>query len=147
MAAHAHQDQRVLFRFNVLGLRKRVPHGERLLFFPASSRRAAPDFIGEPPAGYLCEPRSRILRNAIRRPLPRGGQQSFLHRIFRCREISVPPHQEPEHLRHKVAKQVLERRFHQLTSGGPLSTCLTSIGMFSGVPPCPGAADAFAAIS
>ena len=41
----------------------------------------------------------------------------------------------------------VRRRGHQaMSGGGPLITCRTSIAMFSGSPPGPGAADASAAI-
>ena len=60
-----------------------------------------------------------------------------------------------EHLRRQFTQQMLGShvpRFrrtacHSISSGGPLITWRTSIGMFIGVPPGPGAADARAAMA
>ena len=79
-----------------------------------------------------------------------SGDQRFLYGVFCGGEICVTACHGAEHLRREVAQQgpdaCLGRRDRQ-TSGGPLITCRTSIGMMSGVPPGPGADDAFAAIS
>src|SRR5271170_6987779 len=61
-----------------------------------------------------------------------------------------------EHLRRKLTQQMLGSRIpflghwssrYSISGGGPLMTWRTSIGMFNGTPPGPGAADALAAIS
>ena len=54
------------------------------------------------------------------------------------------------HLRREIAQEVLGwgvERDHSSSGGGPLITCRTSIVMFMGTPPAPGAADARAAIA
>ena len=80
------------------------------------------------------------------------GDQRLLHRILRGGEVAEAPHHRAEHLRRELAQQVLGRRIQrtrwsQLSTGGALITSRTSIGMFSGAPPGPGAAEARAAIA
>ena len=109
------------------------------------------DVIDHPPRGHLDQPAARVVGHALLRPLQRGGQQRFLHRVLCGGEVAEPPDHCAEHLRRQVAQQVLARevagRCGHMSTGGTLITCRTSIGMFSGTPPLPGAADARAAIS
>jgi hypothetical protein len=54
---------------------------------------------------------------------------------------------EPRRRAMHLATFVQRSRHHENSSGGPLITCRTSIGMLIGDPPGPGAADARAAIA
>src|SRR6266540_650909 len=107
--------------------------------------------IRHAPGGDLYEPRAGVVRHSFLWPLRGGDEERFLHRVFRSGEIAVTAYDRAEHLRRQLAQQVLarslgERRDHGST-GGPLITSRTSIGMFSGLPPGPGATDALAAIA
>ena len=67
-------------------------------------------------------------------------------------EVTETADDHAGHLRREFTQQMLgtgdqRPRYHSSSSGGPLITCRTSIGMFIGTPPGPGAADARAAIS
>ena len=72
-------------------------------------------------------------------------------------EVAEAANDRSEHLRRKLAQQLLRRcvprsrcsyRFdHRISGGGPLITSRTSIGMFNGFPPGPGAAEARAAMA
>src|SRR5262245_28060652 len=97
----------------------------------------------------VVQPAARIGGNSLRGPLHRRGDECFLHCIFGVAEIVVTPCNRAQHLRRKVAQQALDRIVvtvgHASMSGAPM-TWRTSTGMMSGLPPGPGAADAFAAI-
>ena len=86
------------------------------------------------------------------RPLNGGRHQCLLNRVLSGGEVAETADDRAENLRRQLAQQMLSvgvqrRRGHSSSSGGPLITCRTSIGMFIGVPPGPGAADALAAIA
>ena len=49
--------------------------------------------------GNLDQPRARMLRNTLCRPLHRGRNERFLHRILRGCEIVKTPDDRAEHLR------------------------------------------------
>ena len=115
---------------------------------------AAPGQIGaqvirHAPGGDLDQPAARILGNTLFGPLQSGGEERLLNGVFRGGKVPEPPDDRAEHLRRELTQQMLgvavERRHR--SSGGPLITCRTSIGMLSGTPPLPGAADTRAAIS
>ena len=74
------------------------------------------------------------------------GEQRLLDRVLRGGEVAEAPDDGAEHLRRELAQQVLvgstSHVSAQASTGGALITSRTSIGMFSGTPPWPGAADA-----
>ena len=89
--------------------------------------------------------------NALGMALNYGGFAIWIHRVLGCGKVTVAARNGSEDLRRQFTQQVLDRRIetpsHTNSGGGPLMICRTSIGMFIGLPPCPGAADASAAIS
>ena len=107
--------------------------------------------IAQPPNRHLVEPATWIGRNAGDRPLPRGGDECFLHGVFCIGEVTVPPRDDAQHVRREVAQQLqgvlVERTFHYISVGGTLMTGRTSTPMFIGLPRGPGAAETFAASS
>ena len=102
-------------------------------------------------ATWISQPRG-LSGTPSSRPLQRRREQRLLHRVFRGGEVAEAADDRAEHLRRELAQQVLAGRRPSgaavtLSTGGALITSRTSIGMFSGAPPLPGAADARAAIS
>jgi hypothetical protein len=84
--------------------------------------------------------------------VPSPRRSALLHRVLRGGEVSMTPRDGAEYVRGQLAQQVLDRvvqslRRHTSTGEMLIITCRTSIGMMSGAPPGPGAADALAAIS
>ena len=154
MAAHEEQDERVvLIGFARSGGRGRhLPglHGSG--GFAAAAGHFAAQVVGHAPAGHLNQPGAGIVGNAFARPLNGRREQGLLHGVLGGGEVAETADHRAEHLRREFAQQMLvtgvqRPRGHTNSSGGPLITCRTSIGMFSGAPPCPGAADARAAIA
>jgi len=101
--------------------------------------------------GDLNEPSARIFGNAFARPLERGGEQRLLNSVFGRGEVMEAPHDRAEHLRRKVAQQVLgvgaEHRFcHETSSVRLVMIWRTSMGMLVGTPPGPGPDESRAAI-
>ena len=115
---------------------------DELLAQPA--RRVGANLIGQAPRRDRDQPPAWVLGHSLARPLFRRGDQRFLDRVFAVAEVAVPPEQ-----RAQDAGRVLQQDFvdQRNSGGGPLMTCRTSIGMFIGLPPGPGAADAAAAIA
>ena len=160
MTAHEQQDERVV----LIGFTPNLQIGRgRHRFdlhgrggFPAAARHLAAQVIGHAPRGHLNQPGAWILGTAVPRPLDGRRDQCLLHGILGGGEVAETADDRAEHLRRKFAQQMLGsgiqrlRRHrisrHNKSSGGPLITCRTSIGMFIGAPPGPGAADARAAI-
>ena len=110
------------------------------------------DLVGEPPRRDLDQPRSRMIGEPLLRPLQRGRDERLLDRVLRRREVAELADHRAEHLRRELAQQPLHlerggRSHHRESSLGALITWRTSIGMFSGLPPGPGAVDASAAIA
>ena len=107
--------------------------------------------IGHAPRGDLDQPAARVVGHALARPLQRRREQRLLHRVLGGGEVAEAPDDRAEHLRRELAQQVLARAVQSsrrhMSTGGALITSRTSIGMFSGTPPLPGAADARAAIA
>jgi hypothetical protein len=95
---------------------------------------------------------ARIVGRAVPGPLHGRGDQGLLHAVLRGGEVVVAAHERAEHLRRQVTQQVPDGRTdggwrHGSSSGGPAITWRTSMGMFSGFPPGPGAAEARAAMA
>ncbi len=139
MAAHEEKDKRVVFlrrsldgrRFGCVG---RL-HGHRA--FATAASRFGPDVVGHPPEGNLRQPGAGIVRRALARPLHRCGECRLLNGILRYREVAKSSDHSREHLRRQFPQQVLDRNvqrlfYHSNSSGGPLITCRTSMGWFSG---------------
>ena len=107
--------------------------------------------IGHAAQRNVIEPAARISRNSASRPLHRCGDQRFLNGILCGGKITVTSGNGAEHLRRKLAQQVPDRAISRLaahaSAGGALITWRTSIGIMSGLPPGPGAAEIVAAIS
>ena len=107
--------------------------------------------IGHAPRGDLDQPAARIVGHALVGPLHRRGEERLLHGVLRGGEVAEAADHRAEHLRRQLAQQVLVGgsvdAIGHTSTGGALITWRTSIGMFSGAPPLPGAADARAAIS
>ena len=134
--------------------RRHEPVGRPRRTTAASRRRrasSAAQVIGHAPRGDLNQPAARVVRHALARPLQRGGEQRLLHRVFRGGEVAEAPDHGAEHLRRQLAQQVLAGEVAGAAvtrrRAAPLITWRTSIGMFIGLPPGPGAAEARAAIS
>ena len=151
MAAHEEKDQRVVFLRNSFdGLQfwcvdRRKGDVRHLTFATATSRFRA-NVICHPPEGDLRQPCAGIVRLTLAWPLHRRGKGCLLNGVLGRREVAKSSDNGPEHLRSQFPQQRLEvGRCHWSSSGGPLMICRTSIGMFSGAPPRPGAADARAA--
>ncbi len=75
----------------------------------APARELGADVIGHAPRGDLDQPAARIVGHALLRPLQRGGEQRFLHRVLGGGEVAEPPDHRAEHLRRELAQQVLAR--------------------------------------
>ena len=151
MAAHKEQDESiVLIRLNPKGFRLYcliLMDGHSAL--PPATCDLAPDVIGQPARGYLNEPGAGIVGEAFVGPVKGRRDERLLDSVLGGGEIAETPDDRAEHLRREIAQQMLGDfglRGHSMSSGGPLITCRTSIGMFSGAPPGPGAAEASAAI-
>ena len=145
MTAHKEQDERVVLlrlTFKLVDLHRRGG-------FPAAAGQLAAQVIGHAPGGDLNQPGARIVGKAFPRPLQGGCDQCLLNGVLGVGEVTEAADDRAEHLRRKLAQQMLGcvKRAHSKSSGGPLMTCRTSIGMLIGGPPGPGAADARAAIS
>jgi len=154
MTAHEQQDERVVLIHFILrvGRRRRPVELERRGGFSAPAGEFAADVIGHAPGSHLNQPGARIAGAPLPRPLNSRRNQRLLHGVFGVCKVTESADDRSEHLRRKLAQQMLgtgvqRRRRHSSSSGGPLITWRTSIGMLNGVPPGPGAADARAASS
>jgi hypothetical protein len=108
--------------------------------------------IGHAPAGDLDQPAAGILGQALPGPLHGRREQRLLNRVLGGGEVPETPDDRTEDPRRQLAQQVLGTGVQgpdrqNKSSGGPLITWRTSIGMLNGAPPGPGAAEARAAIS
>src|SRR5690606_27694440 len=155
VTAHEQQRQRVIFgRILLIGCRRQpLVRGDprRHECLPPAARLLTAQFVGHTPGGDPDEPPARALGHAVLGPAQGRRQQRFLDRVLGCVEVPEPPCHGAEDLRSEFAKQVLDAGVHgplrHAVVSGAASTGCTSIGMFSGAPPCPGAADMTAAIS
>jgi hypothetical protein len=111
--------------------------------FAAAPGRFAANVIGHPADGDLREPCAGIVRQTVPSPAARRGSRRFLDRILRCREVAISADHRAKHLRRP---DVCRGLGHKSSFGTSLRTYRTSIGMFPGFRPGPGAADARAAI-
>ena len=158
MTAHEEQDERVvvLFAFGIEGRDEEEWRFSGGGGFAIEARTLAAHAIGHAARGNVDEPGARIVGEAFLRPLICGGDECILHRVLGGGEVAEAAKDGTEHLRREVAEEMLggcvERRhngFLQATnsSGGPLMTWRTSMGMTKGLPSAPGAEEARAAIS
>jgi len=97
------------------------------------------------------QPAPGVVGHPFFRPLQGRREQSFLHRVLGGGEIAKPPDDRAKNLRGELAQQVLAGKLHgrraHTSTGGALITSRTSMAMFSGAPPGPGAAGARPAIA
>ncbi len=154
VTAHEQQDERVV----LFGLILEAGGGSHPLVgrhlhhddgFAAPPGELDAQVIGHAPGGDLDQPSARVVGHTLLWPLHGRREQGFLDRVFGPSEVPESSDDRAEHLRRELAQQMLGigvQRRHR-SSGGPPITCRTSIGMFIGTPPFPGAADARAAIS
>src|SRR5579863_884103 len=158
MAAHEQQNQSVVWIHVGLDFGERCQafrfRGHRRFSFAAGNFAA--HMVHHAAARHLNQPAPGIFRNTLLRPLGKSSDHGFLHRILSRGEILEAASNSAEHLRRKFTQQVLGIRVpflghrssrYSISGGGPLMTWRTSIGIFNGTPPGPGAADALAAIS
>ena len=118
--------------------------------FATTTSAFAAEMIGDSPRSDLNQPAARVFRESFLRPLQRGGKQRLLHCVLSGAEVAGATDHRAENLRCQFAQQVLVGELRpssrHTSTGGALITSRTSIGMLSGAPPLPGAADASAAI-
>ena len=156
MTAHEEQDQRVVLTHDILRI---GCENDLFIGWPlgdddglaAAARARAAQLVSEPAHRDLDEPAARVVGEAFDGPLAKRRDERFLHGVFRRGKIPAAPDDGAEHLRREIAQPalgvVIECRARHMSEGGALITCRTSIGMFSGTPPLPGAAEASAAIA
>jgi len=114
MAAHEEEDQGVVpfhsvdvvGRQNDLLVDRCRDDGCR---FPSSPRGLAAHEIRHAPGGNLDQPAARVVGHAFARPLHTCGEEGFLDRVFRGREVLETAYDRAEHLRRQLAEQVLAR--------------------------------------
>ena len=68
----------------------------------------APQLVREAARGDRHEPAARVVGNAVRGPLDRGGQERLLDRVLGGVECAVAPDQRTEDLRRELAQQALD---------------------------------------
>src|SRR5258708_27364113 len=149
MRAHEQQCEGVVLLRFFFGMRRRCQGLHR--FSPPPCGFATPE-VQEATRRNLYQPAAGISGQAFTRPLNRSRELRLLDGIFSCAEVMRAPNERAEHLRREFAQQLFgisAQRLHgQISSsGGPLMIGRTSMFMFSGSPPGPGAADARAAIA
>lgn len=90
-----------------------------------------------------------MVRQALLGPLDGGREQGLLDGVLGGVEVAVPAGEQADDPRREFAQQVVDGRAGQgqSSAGGAAITWRTSIAMFSGSPPGPGAEEACAAIS
>src|SRR5439155_4410398 len=124
--------------------------------FPFATGNFAAQLVGHAARCDLNQPTAWIFGNAFLRPLREGRYHGFLHRVLGGGEVAKAASDSAERLRCKFAQQMLGGRVprlchrssrYSISGGGPLIIGRTSMGMFKGFPPGPGAADTFAAIA
>jgi len=136
--------------------------GRRRQSLPAPAGQLAALEIDEPETGGPCQPAARVRRDAVTRPMVRGGQEGFLDGVLGRIEVPGSAGQRAKDLRRELAQQVLDIgrdvqrrpptccRYVSIspTFDGDWSiTCRTWIGCCVDTPPGPGTAEIFAAIS
>ena len=163
MTAHEEQDERVVLVHPALDASLADARSEvvdRRRFgrdlrdddgLAAAPRQLGAHVIGHAPRRDVDQPAARVVGHALLGPLQGRREERFLHRVLGGGKVAEAPDHRAENLRRELAQQVLAGRVQRLerhmSTGGALITSRTSIGMFSGTPPLPGAADARAAIS
>ena len=154
VTAHEQQDERVvpLGRSGIAEPRPGIGDGRPgSEFFAVASCCVAADVVRHAPGGHVNQPAARVVRHAFLRPLHAGGDERLLYRVFGGGEVLEAADRRAENLRRELAQQILGSRVQSgsrhISTGGGFITSRTSIGIFNGLPPTPGAADAPAAIS
>src|SRR5580704_827057 len=158
MAAHEQQNQSVVGIHVGLDLEEgcHVFSFRGHCRFSLAAGNFAARLVRHAPACHLDQPASGIFGNTLLRPLSESGEEGFLHRILGRGKIPEAASDGAEHLRRKFAQQMLASRIplfghrsspYSISGGGPVIIGRTSIAMFNGAPPEPGAADTMAATS
>jgi hypothetical protein len=158
VAAHKQQDERVIgihIRLDFVDGRNGL-HILRDRGFPLTAGNFAAHLVDHAAGCDLDQPAAWILGNTPLRPLRNGRYHGLLHGVLGGGEVAKTACDRAEHLGRKFAQQMLGSRVpwlchrssrYSISGGGPLIIGRTSIGMFNGVPPTPGAADTFAAMA
>ncbi|GAA5771091.1 hypothetical protein Aros01_07626 [Streptosporangium roseum] len=154
MTAQEQHDQRVVpvRLVGVVGGGRGPPFRGRLRghqLLPAAAGLLVAHLLGHPAERDLDEPAAWIARHTLLRPLGRGVQQRLLDRVLGGVEVPGAAGEHADDLRREFAQQVVDGRIVSAhsSSGGADITWRTSIGMFNGLPPGPGAAERDAASS
>jgi hypothetical protein len=95
---------------------------------PPSPRALAPPPVDQAARRHRQQPRPRIVRHALVRPLARGCEECLLHCIFTGVELPLPSHEGAEDLRRLLAQLVPDVGLQAQKSGGASITRRTSIG-------------------
>src|SRR5215472_8512962 len=106
MATRKQQLQRVVL-INDLQWRFGLLRGNQLALLAGA---VAPSRVDEAPKCRLGEPAARIGGYAVARPMQRGGEQGFLDSVLRRVEVACGPNERAQHLRRKLAQQILNVR-------------------------------------
>src|SRR5581483_4539059 len=101
--------------------------------------------VGDPARRDANDPPDGALRHALLRPLQRRREERLLNGVLAGGKIAITANDRDEHARCEFAQERRIESHHVF--GGPAITWRTSIAMFIGLPPGPGAADASAAIA
>src|SRR3954468_17828741 len=98
MTAQEQQHERVVRARRWAGyLLGKCPLGEGVLAPPAGLLGAQQ--VGQPPCGDGDQPAARAMREAVARPLRRGGQERLLHGVLGEVEVPETPYERAEDLR------------------------------------------------
>src|SRR5579859_1512509 len=125
MAAHEHEDQRVVAPRSRLRAGDRPGSGQVL---PTAAGIVLAVLVGHAAGGDTDEPRQRVVGLPVGGPGGGGGEESLLHGIVGAGEVAVAADDRTEDLRRQLSQQALGARGGGHTSGsGALITWRTSM--------------------
>src|SRR5260221_362546 len=104
MAAEEQQGERIVVLFGQFAVGWHVQGRETFLAMPPSA--LATPFVHQPTRRDGLQPRSRIVRDALLRPLQCRCQERLLDGILARVELAMSPRQGTEDLRRELAQQV-----------------------------------------
>jgi hypothetical protein len=111
-------------------------NGDGLLASTPGARDAA--LVDQAPRGDGHEPRTRVVRKTVLRPLQRRGEQGLLDGVLTRVEVPVSPNERSEDLRRVLAQKVLDAGVDPHISDGasmssqlPVVTWRTSNGLWT----------------
>ena len=98
-----------------------VDSGSRRLASSSRFDRAllAPPLVDQSATGRHRQPRVRVRRNAVARPVVGGGDECLLDGVLRRVEVARATSEAAEDLRRQAAKQVLDRRRERSANATP----------------------------